>query len=102
MIPLVGSLRHSLILHLVILDVKVSHRYSLDFEILSVERSGMELHDVQSVQLAAADRREALRRSMGRDRGGGRRLRRPLGRAVVALGLRIAGERRAVPARRYA
>ncbi|HSC91262.1 MAG TPA: hypothetical protein VLB86_06375 [Gaiellaceae bacterium] len=61
----------------------------------------MELHDIHSLRLAVADRREALSRSMGPTRGE-RHARRRIGRAVVALGVRIAGEQRSAPARRYA
>ena len=62
----------------------------------------MELHDIHSLRLAVADRREALSRSMGPTRGRERHARRRIGRAVVALGVRIAGEQRSAPARRYA
>lgn len=62
----------------------------------------MELHDIHTVQLAATDRREALRRSMGPPRPGERRARRTIGRALVALGLRVSGDQLPEPVRRYA
>ena len=62
----------------------------------------MELHDIDSLRLAVADRQEALSRSMGRKRAGERHARRRVGRVLVALGVRIAGEGRSAPARRYA
>jgi hypothetical protein len=62
----------------------------------------LELHDIHSVRLAATDRREALRRSIGPPRPGEHRARRRIGRALVALGLRVAGEQLPEPVRRYA
>ncbi len=62
----------------------------------------MELHDLHSVNLAVATRREGLRRSMLRGHAAEGRTRRRVGQALVALGVRIAGEQRAAPARRFA
>jgi hypothetical protein len=62
----------------------------------------MEPHDLHSLNLAVATRRETLQRSMARSRAREGGTRRRVGRALVALGVRIAGEPRAAPARRFA
>ena len=62
----------------------------------------MELHDIHSLNLAVETRRDSLRRSMLHRERGGAGARRRVGGALVALGLRIAGEQRRAPARRYA
>jgi hypothetical protein len=62
----------------------------------------LELHDIETVRLAAADRREALRHSMGSGRPNRRRTRGRIGHALVALGVRIGGDQLPEPVRRYA
>lgn len=62
----------------------------------------MELRDNKIYQLETDARREALRRSM-EETGGDRSARRRVGGALVAVGLRIGGERpRALPSSHYA
>jgi hypothetical protein len=60
----------------------------------------MEIRDVDMYRLEREARRAALNRAMGARQRERERTRRRIGGAVVALGLRIAGE--PVPRRRYA
>src|SRR6185503_17739298 len=94
-----SSLGIARILDDMFLDVKIPGRYSLDLEILCIEREEprMEPHDLHSLNLAVDDRLESLRRSMARQRASERRTRRRVGDAFVALGRRIAGEQASTP-----
>ena len=60
----------------------------------------MEIRDVAFYRLEGDARRSALRRSMGSRRQDEVGTRRRVGRAVIALGIRIAGD--PAPRRRYA